>query len=122
MPIPIPEWDVAFGNAIFRSSAIGNNVFKLAPYVGQTAPLVTPINSDGSTTFPAGYTTWGGLGAIGLVAANKTTTGAPADTDFSGATPVVPVPPIGTLVYNTIDSKLFLRAGSASWKGSVAFT
>lgn len=119
MPIPIPEFDVEFGNAIFRTRGQG---IRFAPAVGQTGTLFTPVNTDGTTTFPAGYTSFNGIVSVGIGAAVKTTAGVPADTDFSGATPVVPVPPIGSIIYSTSTKKLYVKDAAGSYLASVALT
>lgn len=122
MPVPVPELDWELQNAILRSGSVVGNILKIVPKALQTSVLITPINTDGSSTFPTGYTTFGGFGSIGLVAAVKTTAGVPADTDFSGATPVVPVPPIGSIVYSTSTKKLYVKDAAASYLASVALT
>lgn len=122
MTVPQPEWDIELTNAKFRGRNVGMAMLKFVPAVGQTVPFATVINTDGSETFPTGYTSFGGLGAIGLCAAVKTTAGVPADTDFSGATPVVPVPPIGSILYSTSTKKLYVKDAAASYLASVALT
>lgn len=121
MPVPTPEWDIELGNAIWRNAGTGS-VLKLAGKTGQTLPFITPVNTDATGTFPTGYTTFGGIGTVGLVAAVKTTAGVPADTDFSGATPAVPLPPIGTIIYSTSTKKLYARDAAGSYLASVALT
>lgn len=122
MPIPVPELDWEVQNGILRSGSTTGQILKLSPKTSQTALIVTPINTDGTATFPTGYTSFGGFGSIGLAAAVKTTAGAPADTDFSGATPVVPVPPIGSIIYSTSTKKLYVRDAAGSYLSSVALT
>lgn len=122
MPIPFSELDWELSSAKLRSGNVATAAVKLVPKTSQTAIILTPINTDATETFPTGYTGFGGVGAIGLVAAVKTTAGVPADTDFSGATPVVPVPPIGSIVYSTSTSKLYVKNASASYLASVALT
>lgn len=122
MTVPQPEWDVELTNAKFRARNVGTAMLKLAPATSQTALLVAPINTDGTENLPAAYTALGGLGAIGLVAAVKTTAGVPADTDWSGATPVIPVPPIGSIVYSTSTSKIYVKNAAASYLATVALT
>lgn len=121
MPVPTPEQDVEFGNVIWRSGNTGTTI-KLAPKSGQTGLFITPVNIDATATFPTGYTSFGGVGAIGIAAAVKTTAGVPADTDFSGATPVVQVPPIGSVVYSTSTKKLYVKDAAGSYLASVALT
>ena len=121
MPIPTPEQDIELGNAIWRNAGTGV-VLKLAPKTGQTLPFITPVNTDASGTFPTGYTGMGGIGTVGLVAAVKTTAGVPADTDYSGATPAIPLPPIGTIVYSTSTTKLYVRNAAGSYLATVALT
>jgi len=122
MTVPMPEWDVELTNAKIRARQTATPTLKLVPAVSQTVALITPVNTDASVTFPTGYTSFGGVGSIGLMAAVKTTAGVPADTDFSGATPVVPVPPIGSIVYSTSTKKLYVKDAAASYLASVALT
>jgi hypothetical protein len=119
MPIPIPEWDVEYGNAIFRTRGPG---IKFVPASAATNLLFTPVNTDGTATLPTGYTGAGGIGVFGVVAAVKTTAGVPADTDFSGATPAIALPPIGTMIWSTSTTKLYVRNAAGSYLASVAFT
>lgn len=121
MPVPTPHFDAEIASARFRYRAAGTSL-KLVPATAQTAVLITAINSDNTETFPTGYTAWGGVGVVGPVAGIKSTSGAPADTDFSGATPVVPVPPVGSMIYNTNTHKLCIRDAAASWLISSVFS
>lgn len=122
MTVPLPEFDIEVANALWRLSSPGNPGIKLVHKAAATSLFITPVNTDASGTFPTGYTTFGGLGTGGLVAAVKTTAAVVADADFSGATPVVPAPPVGSLIYNNNTHKLFIRDAAASWLSSVAFT
>lgn len=121
MPVPTPELDWEIGNGIFRAGTTGTPI-KLAGKTGLLVPFITPVNTDGTATLPTGYTGMGGLGSVGLVAAVKTTAGVPADTDFSGATPAIPLPPIGTTIYSTSTKKLYVRDAAGSYLASVALT
>ena len=120
MTVPTPEFDVEFTNAIFRFRAGGG--IRIVGGVGSTNLFMTPANTDGTVTFPTGYTGMGGLGTVGVVAAVKTTAGVPADTDFSGATPAVALPPIGTILWSTSTTKLYVKNAAGSYLASVAFT
>lgn len=120
--VPTPEWDVEITNGVLRGRNPAQAFLKLVPATSTTVPVITPINTDRSETFPTGYTSFGGIGSIGLCAAVKTTAGVPADTDFSGATPVVPVPPIGSIVYSTSTKKLYVKDAAGSYLASVALT
>lgn len=121
MPVPTPEWDIELGNAIWRNAGVGS-MLKLASKTGQAVPHITPVNTDGTSTLPTGYTGFGGIGTAGVIAAVKTTAGVPADTDFSGATPAVPLPPIGTMIWSTSTTKLYVRNAAGSYLASVALT
>jgi hypothetical protein len=119
--VPTPEWDAEFGNVVWKAGSASSQI-KLVPRSAQTSLFFTAVNTDGSATFPANYTSFGGIGSVGIAAALKTAAAAPADADFSGATPVVPAPPVGTMIYNTNTHKLYVRDAAASWLSTVAFT
>lgn len=121
MPVPTPELDWEIGNGIFRAASI-NSTLRLAPKTGQLVPFITPCNTDGTQTLPTGYTGMGGLGTVGVIAAVKTTAGVPADTDYSGATPAIPLPPIGTMIWSTSTTKLYVKNAAGSYLATVALT
>ncbi len=120
MTVPVPEYDVEFGNAVFRFRSGGG--IKYVGAAGSTGLFSTPINTDGTATLPTGYTALGGIGVGGVCAAIKSTSGTTADADFTGATPAISAPPIGTLVYNTNTHKLQIRDAAGSWLISAAFS
>jgi hypothetical protein len=84
--------------------------------------LFTPVNTDGSATFLTGYTSFGGIGVAGVCFGVKTTAGVPADTDFSGATPAIALPPIGAALYSTATKKIYVRDAAGSYLAPVTLT
>jgi hypothetical protein len=122
MTIPTPAWDIELAHAHWQAASASAPMLKLVPKAAQTSALITVVNTDLTETFPTGYTSWGGIGSGGIQAAIKSTAGTTADADFTGATPALPAPPIGTMVYNTNTHKLQIRDAAASWLISAAFT
>lgn len=122
MTVSTPELDLELANALYRARVGTTAMLKFVPKAAQTAALLTSINFDGTSTFPTGYTSWGGIGHAGPVAAIKSTSGAPADADFTGATPAISAPIVGSMIYNTNSHKLYIVDAASSYLSSVAFT
>jgi hypothetical protein len=109
------------GPVTLRGRVVGQPALRIVPAVGQTASLFEIVNTDGTATMPTGYTR-GGVSSMGPYLAVKSTSGAPADTDFSGASPVIPVPAVGTAIYNSNDSKIYVRHAAGTWKATAALS
>lgn len=76
----------------------------------------SPVNDTGLQRVSAGVLSvvrganGSALGSIAIM----TKAGIPTDADFAAA------PPIGTMVFDTTDVKLYVRTGANVWKGTAA--
>lgn len=79
---------------------------------GKTLRVLRGIDGTTAAAQAAGST----ITAYGTIVAAGTKAGIPADGDY----PAGQLPPVGTIVYDTTNSKLSVRHGAGSWKQSAA--
>lgn len=124
MTVPTPDLD-AEGHVKFRPAFAAQTAVSLIPKSAQSALLVTVRGSDGSdpVIIAAGANTLGGLGTAGPVLFVRTNSAAPADADFTAATPAMPIPPVGTAILVAGSAKLYVKTtATAGWASTVALT
>lgn len=124
MTVPTPDLD-AEGHVKFRPAFASQTAVSLIPKAAQTSLLVTVRGSDGSdpVIIAAGANTLGGIGVIGPTLFVRTNSAAPADADFTAATPALPIPPVGSIVLVAGSAKLYVKTtATAGWASSVALT
>ena len=123
MPTPAPDIDWE-GHVKFRPANSAQTAISIIPKSGQSANLVTVRASDGTdpVVVGSGVTVLGSIGVAGPTLLVKTS-GAPTDADFTQATPVMPVPPVGTIAIVLATAKIDVKtAASAGWASTVALT
>jgi len=81
---------------------------------GKTLRVIRGVN--GST--PAVHANGATITSHGRITSLATKAGIPSDADFNASA----LPPVGTLMYDTTNSKLSVRHSAGTWKQSAALT
>jgi hypothetical protein len=117
------DWDLE-GRQKFRPANTTTAAVEIVAPASHSGQIVKVLasNGDAPTVVGSGVATLGGLSVAGPVLYVKTN-GAPADADFTAATPAMAIPPVGTICIVLSSAKLYVKtAAAAAWASSVALT